>query len=71
MSDVAWQDLASVRFEELLELGLSMVQCHLFLAKISEMVPPENGTLRVQEIKGTAEEEMLRAMQEGNSQEES
>lgn len=66
------KDLALIRFEELLELGLSMVQCHLFLAKISEILPPENGTLRVQEIKGTVEEEILRAfMQEGTSLEPS
>eukprot|EP00928_Gymnodinium_smaydae_P093152 TRINITY_DN7717_c0_g3_i1.p2 TRINITY_DN7717_c0_g3~~TRINITY_DN7717_c0_g3_i1.p2 ORF type:complete len:315 (+),score=80.18 TRINITY_DN7717_c0_g3_i1:58-1002(+) len=30
--------LAEVRYEELLEIGLSKVQCHLFLAKVSSLV---------------------------------
>jgi len=33
------EDLASVRYEELLELGLSKVQCHLFFAKVHSLTP--------------------------------
>ena len=37
-------------------LPRAQVQCHLFLAKISELLPPETGSIRVQELKGTGEE---------------
>mmetsp|Transcript_75549 Transcript_75549/g.245656 ORF Transcript_75549/g.245656 Transcript_75549/m.245656 type:complete len:273 (+) Transcript_75549:81-899(+) len=32
--------IRSVRYEELLEMGLSKVQCHLFLQKVSSLVGP-------------------------------
>lgn len=34
------QQLALVRYEELLEMGLSKVQCHLFLEKVSSLAAP-------------------------------
>ena len=46
----------------------------LNVVKLTQLTPQHLhhvANCRVQEIKGTAEEEMLRAMQEGNSQEES
>ncbi|CAE8683630.1 unnamed protein product, partial [Polarella glacialis] len=43
-------DLAFLRYEELLEIGLSKVQCHLFFAKVSEQAPSMR-CIRVEEVK--------------------
>jgi hypothetical protein len=55
------QELAQVRYEELLEMGLSKVQCCLFLEKISSLagvdgsgIAEEHSALRVTEVRDEA-----------------
>lgn len=43
------EDLALVRYEELLEMGLSKVQCHLFFAKVSSFAVSANRPWVVEE----------------------
>mmetsp|Transcript_28058 Transcript_28058/g.63551 ORF Transcript_28058/g.63551 Transcript_28058/m.63551 type:complete len:250 (+) Transcript_28058:45-794(+) len=46
------EQLAQVRYEELLEMGLSKVQCHLFIAKVSSLAAPSGSASLSDEVEG-------------------
>eukprot|EP00930_Biecheleria_cincta_P004144 TRINITY_DN105027_c0_g1_i1.p1 TRINITY_DN105027_c0_g1~~TRINITY_DN105027_c0_g1_i1.p1 ORF type:complete len:226 (-),score=40.29 TRINITY_DN105027_c0_g1_i1:48-725(-) len=65
---ISLEDLASMRCEELLGMGMSMVQCHLFLSKVSEALPSPGG-FSVQEVE-VARDDVLRALSAGDGSDE-
>lgn len=56
----AVQRLASVRYEDLLEIGLSKVQCHLFLQKVSSLLAPAVDADRIIDVGSAASCELQR-----------
>lgn len=57
--DYTLEELAQVKYEELLEIGLSKVQCHLFFQKVAEYVA-DRGNLPALSAAGAIEDGVIK-----------